>query len=386
MSAQQFSDLLHTLATQQAALQAQVLQLTQTLNSGSSETKSTKSSIAKPEPFTGKATEVRPFLAFFQNWAGKQKDLKDGEDWIASALSFMHGEASDWAARFARQIAKAEEEGSEIPFPFGGDWDQFEAELKTRFGSIDEEGEARREIKGMKQGKQSAAQYAQKFQDVGSRTGFSDQDLMERFCVNLNNSIRMHMVSMNLGQGKPKDLSEAVKRACTIELAIHDPTLSNSGRGSAPDPYAMDIDATRTGNGKSREEFLQRMRGRCFGCGSADHIKSNCNWKTEKCRYCARSGHIEKVCQDKFMGTERNRGNNPRRGNVQRVAASQDSGSWSLFDDTLSARTPKPPPSTPSSSVNTSGADLMAQINALKEAMTQQNSIFATLMKPKEDF
>jgi hypothetical protein len=122
-------------------------------------------------------------------------------------------------------------------------------------------------------------------------------------------NICLHMVSINLGQGKPKNLAEAVKRACMIELALHDPSLSSSGKSSASDPYAMDIDTTRTGNGKTRDEFLKRMRGRCFGCGSADHVKGNCNWKGESCRYCGRAGHLERVCQDKFMGLERNRVN-----------------------------------------------------------------------------
>src|ERR1043165_7180187 len=97
-----------------------------------------------------------------------------------SALSFMHGEATDWVARFVSQIARSKETGSKVAFPFDSDWDEFEEELKMKFGSIDEEAEVRKEIKGMKQGKQTVTQYAQKFQDVGSRTGFSDADQIGR--------------------------------------------------------------------------------------------------------------------------------------------------------------------------------------------------------------
>ena len=94
----------------------------------------------------------------------------------------MQGKAADWAARHANLIVKSHEPNLTQPFPFDGKWTQFEKEFKTRFGSVDEEAEARRKIKGMKQGKQSVAHYAQEFQDVGGRTGFSDADLMERFC------------------------------------------------------------------------------------------------------------------------------------------------------------------------------------------------------------
>jgi hypothetical protein len=138
----------------------------------------------------------------------------------------------------------------------------------------------------------------------------------------------------------------------------------------------MDIDATRMGNGKTRDKFLKRMRGRCFSCGSADHVKSNCNWKGESCCYCGRAGHLERVCQDKFMGLEQNRGNsqrNPR----QWVAAS--SGTWSLFDDNPPSATPSPPPA-----INNANVDFLAQINAMKEAMAQQNTILAVFMKRKD--
>src|ERR1043165_613008 len=84
-----FGDILRQLAEQQAALQQQVMQLAQTLSSGTP--KSDKSSIAKLEPFTGKAADVRSFLAFFMNWAGTQKDLTDDEKQITLVLSFMHG-------------------------------------------------------------------------------------------------------------------------------------------------------------------------------------------------------------------------------------------------------------------------------------------------------
>jgi hypothetical protein len=59
----------------------------------------------------------------------------------------------------------------------------------------------------------------------------------------------------------------------------------------------MDVDATRT-----REEFMQRMRGKCFGCGSAGHTKKDGNHEHDLCSYCKRMGHRVMVCMDKFLG------------------------------------------------------------------------------------
>ena len=59
----------------------------------------------------------------------------------------------------------------------------------------------------------------------------------------------------------------------------------------------MDIDATRT-----REEFMRRMRGKCFGCGSTVHAKKDGNHDREVCVYCKCIGHREAICMNKFLG------------------------------------------------------------------------------------
>jgi hypothetical protein len=59
----------------------------------------------------------------------------------------------------------------------------------------------------------------------------------------------------------------------------------------------MDVDATHT-----RDEFLRRMHGKCFGCGSAVHARKDGNHERDQCNYCKRVGHREVVCMEKFMG------------------------------------------------------------------------------------
>ena len=122
---------------------------------------------------------------------------------------------------------------------------------------------------------------------------------------------------INMAQGLALTLDDAIKRAISVDTYLCDPTLndrhySHTSTSTPPqstaDPYAMDISAMRNGNGKTQEEFISRMRGRCFGCGAQTHEKCNCPHKETTCRYCSYKGHLEVICQDQFMGLERNRG------------------------------------------------------------------------------
>ena len=150
----------------------------------------------------------------------------------------------------------------------------------------------------------------------------------------------------------------------------------------------MDIDATRAGNGgggrgggnwngKSRDDFLWEIRGRCFSCGSPNHIRGNCNMKNKKCRYCARTRHVERVCQDRYMGLEKNRGAGKTGGGGARISANTETP-FSLFNNTA----PTAGPSQSSACIN----DSTNEIQALKEAMAQQTAILAAFMKERKDF
>ncbi|KIK51559.1 hypothetical protein GYMLUDRAFT_143497, partial [Collybiopsis luxurians FD-317 M1] len=88
------------------------------------------------------------------------------------------------------------------------------------------------------------------------------------------------------------------------------------------------------------------MHGRCYGCGSQSHEKRNCPQKDTVCRYCACRGHLEAVCQDKFMGLEHNRGR--RQPPCQQVSATS-SVPFTLFPNEpaqVAASAPPPAAST----------------------------------------
>ncbi|KAF5334204.1 hypothetical protein D9758_017976 [Tetrapyrgos nigripes] len=138
---------------------------------------SDKFSMAKPEPFKGKAVDVRSFLASFRNWAGEQRDIAGNEQkMIQSALSFMQGEAGIWAAPYIEE-AMAYDGTEQTTNPFNRTWNAFVEVFKARFESLEEQADARDVIEGLVQGKQTVAKYIQVFRDLGQRTGYSDEDL-----------------------------------------------------------------------------------------------------------------------------------------------------------------------------------------------------------------
>ena len=180
---------------------------------------------------------------------------------------------------------------------------------------------------------------------------------------------------------KPKTLDELVETSVATDFHMRNVSAdikpgTSSPTTSVPDPYAMDIDASRTSpSGKTREEFMKAMRGRCFGCGQKGHSKRDGGHAGITCRYCARLGHYEHVCQDKYMGFERNRGNQPSR---QRAAATIQDSNFTLFPGepvaTIAATTPFAPIPTPA---QTSAAGLEAIVAKQNEILSAFTKILA---------
>ena len=134
---------------------------------------------------------------------------------------------------------------------------------------------------------------------------------------------------------------------------------------------AMEVDATRSNtvgpNGRSFDDFVKAMKGKCFGCGAGGHGRKDCTRANSTCSFCGRKGHHDKICRDRFMGYERGHGLAPRH---QRVAATMDED-FSLFPDQTIASSLSPPPS--SMAPNSLGQ--------LQDTMAEQNRILAALVK-----
>jgi hypothetical protein len=190
-------------------------------------------------------------------------------------------------------------------------------QFKARFETVDEAVDAKEKLRVLWQDSSSVPEYAALFKQLMARTRYSSADLRDRFYEHLSTRIKDELVHT----ARPIDtLDELVTVASDLDIRLcqrraeRDRERKRSGvttgttatQTSLPsNPFlspvtestAMDVDATHT-----CEEFLRRMRGKCFGCGSSVHAKKDGSHDRDLCAYCKRVGHREIVCMDKFLG------------------------------------------------------------------------------------
>ena len=294
--------------------------------------------VQKPSPFKGEqGSDARRFLAAFTMWAevqgtalnvvdqqGNAVDRRDSE-WIRAALSYLQDDAAIWASPAMEEFANG-------GIPFGNTWGGFRDQFKARFETVDEAVDAKEKLRVLWQDTSTVPEYAALFKELMARTGYSLADLRDRFYEHLSSRIKDELVHTARPIGTldqliavASDIDVRVRQrraerdrekkrsgAATGTTTMQPPSVSNPPFATpSADPNAMELDATCT-----REEFLRRMRGRCFGCGSTVHARKDGNHDRDLCGYCKRAGHREVVCMDKFMGRPKG----------QKLAATEEEG------------------------------------------------------------
>lgn len=347
-----------------------------------SRSKVTTSAFQKPAAFEGnRGADARRFLAAFSNYAmGTGRQLNDPNHaggftrndaaWIQASLSHLSKEAAIWATPYMEELAAGRT-------PFDSDWDKFVAAFKLRFETADEAVEAKEALRTLFQGSKTVPEYTARFQEVAPRTGYSEADLRDRFYEHLATRVKDELVHT---ERPTKTLIDLIKVASDIDTRVRQRATEKAReQGKAPpvssnrtftfsapapttpsrDPNAMDVDASRMGNGKSRFDYLRWMTGKCFGCGATDHTKAQGNHSREICGHCNRLGHKEEVCQDKFMGI---------RPKSQRAAASSTQNMSST------------------ETVDTSSAPNADHVAAIEKLMAQQEELRSQLDSLKSVF
>jgi len=225
--------------------------------------------VARPEPFKTGAADCRRFIHAFTAWALEEgrplnvNGVRADKVWINSALSHMQGEAATWASQYLQAI-QLHTENPTNKWPFDdGNWTKFLDALRLRFQATNDADAAQRELTTVTQGKKTVAEYAARFQQVASRTGYSDTDLMSRFKANLCDSSKMWL-SVATFRNKPKDLDTLIGIATECDADMRNvKSDTRSAPSAAVDPNAMEIDATRTQPTRCREEW--RLGGNSRG-------------------------------------------------------------------------------------------------------------------------
>lgn len=321
LSPAQIMQAVASLTTAVADLTQQVNWLTSHVNGPSSS--DSKSTIQKPSPYDGKTSvDACRFIAVFAmyghslgNKLNNAAGVRNDSLWIGTALSFLRDEAAVWATPYVEDLV-----AHWSPFT---SWDEFVLKFKARFETQDEATDAKQALRQLWQGKMSVPEYTAWFREAMSRTGYSTSDLRDRYYEHLSIEIKDALpmterstktldklitvvtdLDTRLRQRKAEKARETGKATGVTFTAWPTPSTSASPFAAPPkDPNAMDLDATKArGNGKSRKDFMKVMVGRCFGCGSKDHVKRDGGHERDVCSHCGRTGHRVGVCQSRFMG------------------------------------------------------------------------------------
>lgn len=347
---------------------------------------SIKPTTAKPEKFSGEAGDVDRFLAFFVNWAMDQKDLtvagvRDDEKWIKSAIQLMEGKAAIWAAPYAAQIAQVALKVTGSKYPFEGNFEKFGRTLATHFDSVDIRTDSRLKLQQLTQGSKTASQYAQRFQELASKTGFSDEDLRHRFTTGLTPALRRDLAVVEAANTRSDTLDKLVERAVKLDFDIRGATEGSTASGGGRDSNAMEVDATRTDGVRTHNDYMNAMRGKCFGCAQTGHVKANCTHRTSQCPHCNRQGHILSACEDRYRGFPAGgrRNGRPQRNNNTTAPAMQ-------VNATVETTPAAPAASATTASSTTPGQDFHAVLATLQEQNRANQSAIDRLLASAQNF
>ena len=381
-AAQQMQQMMATMQQMMATMQTVMANLP--ANSGlASQASIVTHTVEKPQAFSGDDTktrgaDARRFLAAFTAYALSVPALspsgqRNDTAWIRSFLGFMKGEAGIWATPHLENFGIGQ-------VPFEADFEKLKEAFRSRFEVVTADIAAKRALRLLFQKGMDVPSYTARFNEHADRTGYGKQDLRDRYYENLSESIKD---SLAVSERAQATLEELVAAATVIDRRLRERQEEKRGHrtetSSAPPPPkpadsdAMQIDAIRPGSKRSRWDFRTEMRGRCYGCGSKEHVKSDGHHERDLCQYCLRLGHQAQVCQDKYLGLEPKLGlkkgkapaHQVRAGTIEEVAE-ESSGS---------------PPSAAKTENNTSQEQMISMLERMQEEMAEYRATIAALKK-----
>ena len=233
-----------------------------------------------PEKFTGKRNELRPFLAQLRNkLEGNSDRYPSDQERLRYALSRLSGDAAIMIETFN-------------PSTLAG----LIENLETSYGDPNRQATAQQKLNRMTQGDQSFPSYFAKFHQYSKETGWNDAAQINHLVESLNPELKRTLVGVTLPQRLGdcanlinrhyNDLMRLQPRPSQSRSASKTTTTTAATRPStrpptqaSKDPDAMELDpGTRGYAPKNSAERQKRIKeGRCFKCGSKDHLSPNCS-------------------------------------------------------------------------------------------------------------
>jgi len=292
-------------------------QASQSLSQPSQFSSKSEPKISQPQYFNGDRKNINEFLTQLKMVFSLQASRFPTEkSKVIYACSYLRNSAFTWAQPMLETLNSPMEESHLNSFQ------EFSEKLRSAFGDPDPIATAQRELYKLKQGSQSASEYAASFQRFSSRTKWNDDALKYHFTHGLNEDLQDELVTRDL----PLDFLGYVAKVIALDNQIRErrfvrqehkknffphrdhrqsnsqnkvpnypqPRYFNSSNSNYPQsfppkkssenpsPVPMEIGASRTQ----------------FSPLSTDEKKRRVEQKL--CLYCGQPGHVAKDCPVKF--------------------------------------------------------------------------------------
>jgi len=236
--------------------------------------------VSTPDTYNGTRHNLEDFLLQVRLCAHfNRSTLSSDPDKVTYAASLLRGTAARAFRPYLKDwLENRKDEASLNPETrkIFTDWDKFEAKLTELFGVANEERNADRQIRQLRQ-VTSVAMYASEFQRFVQELHWNDAAYRSQFYLGLKDTVKVELWK----EGEHASLTTMVKSAKRIDERLQDLRQErymysgNFGRrpkatgkySSGYDP--MELDATMK-KGESRQGI------RCYRCQKQGHIARNC--------------------------------------------------------------------------------------------------------------
>ncbi|KAI7955667.1 hypothetical protein MJO29_007066 [Puccinia striiformis f. sp. tritici] len=187
------------------------------------------------------------------------------------SLSYLDGQALEWANQFAKKLFQAEFISYDGDFAKAFISMYFDTEKKTR---------AEASLRKLKQTK-SVADYTHQFNVHAHHTGWEVTTLISHYRQGLKSNVRLALIILRADFTTLADISNLSLKIDNELNGGKTHTGSLTGNDTTPDPNAMDVSAL---NGRlSDSEKTRMMRaGLCFRCSARGHLSRDCPEKIKK--------------------------------------------------------------------------------------------------------
>jgi len=297
----------------------------------------------RPESFGGETSKMNKFFAELDTYFGYfPYTLEADEDQVLFAANCLVDTAAEWFRPILadynlnkEDVDKMKEQTQEI----FADFKKFKKQLERSFGTMNEEREAERELRFLRQ-KGALSKHTTTFLRLLTKVNWTEETKKEVFYNSVKPEVKDELFKENRSKiGFVEYTQKAIdidnrnfERSQERKMEKHGyhPTSQKSNQqpnqGKKRDDYIAKDNGTRPGRMDIDTIHSSKFKGTCNFCGKPGHKEADCRSK-QTCEFCGKKGHKEANCYTK---------KNKDKTRVDAIAETPHNRlHWSVCDDDL---------------------------------------------------